>query len=164
MRSLFLMLAGLMMISCGRCHWSGDPALFGVALVVADSAAPYSKKEDSRQRIKHVLEASALYMGHDPSELDGLRIIIQGEKIDTCPSGGVGLLGCQEDLMNTITVTTFGSCVENTCITHEMLHYFIGDPGHSSPKWKQMNEFLAELLPSDCVNPNGSTSFCGWYK
>lgn len=127
-------------------EWTGDPDLFGVDLVVADASPAYATNPDARPRLKRVLDLTSRYLGHRPEELSGMRLILRPG--DTAPCGNAG---CCDWSSNTITVTTdTGNCIESLCIPHELLHYYIGDPEHSDPRWRQMNAFLPTLLEGDC--------------
>jgi len=123
----------LALAACGgRTHWPGDPALYGVDLVVVtDPGMPaFVAAPDFRELFKRDLELSARYFGHDPAGLAGLRVVLQsdwlsGEKI-----------GAYRPDENTIVVAVRDfACLGATALPHEVLHYFIGDPNHLDPRW-----------------------------
>lgn len=144
--------AGLLLCiaACGRTHWEGgDPDLFGV-LLEADADAPFASAPDFRPRLKHVLDATSRYFGHDPSELAGLRIIARNHWID-CPGVAGKMAGCYTPDDNTVQVAMAGfGCLEGTAVPHELLHYFIGDLQHHDPLWRTFAALWPGLVPAGC--------------
>jgi hypothetical protein len=119
-------------------HWTGDPDLYGVDLVIyrGDSGLGYVDQVDFRARLKRTMEESAVYLGHSAAELAGLRIVIHGFQVyfDNDPS-----IGAQFDTRDaTITLRTLsygGNCQEDMPLPHELAHFFYGDPNHSGPQF-----------------------------
>jgi len=126
-------LIALALAACGgRQQWPGDPALYGVDLVVV--AAPgmpaFVSAPDLRDQVRRDLELSARYFGHDTDELIGLRIILQNDWLSW------EKIGAYRPDENTIVVAVRDfSCLGATALPHEVLHYFIGDPNHLDPRW-----------------------------
>ena len=142
MRGVVSLAAELLLCAeaCGdRPHWEGDPDLFGVDLVVAPEAASCARASDARSHVRRILDTSSRYFGHDPTELEGLRIVLVGSRF-VCPGASSELLlGCYFADDNTIAVSTSGvGCLESSYLPHELLHYLIGDPDHTDPRWSTL--------------------------
>jgi len=150
-------------LACGgRPHWPGDPTMYGVDLVVGtDPGMPaFVSAPDFRDRVKRDLELSARYFGRDPAELAGLRVVfvVLGVR---CPGYAGFWLGCYDNDTNTIavdtTLTLIGDrpCVERAMLSHELLHYFIGDGAHTDPRWRQFGPLWDALMwdRQDCWTP-----------
>jgi len=134
----------------GRHHWLGDPDLFGVALVVTEDAAPFAQAADACEHLRRTLLATSVYFGFDPADLAGLRIVLQGPPVQ-CSGFAGPLLGCYEWESNTVTVSTRGvHCLEASPVSHEVLHYFIGDPGHTDPRWTTFVPLWLSLQGASC--------------
>ncbi len=128
-----LIAALLLCAACGgRPHWSGDPELFGVLLVVnADPGMPaFVSAPDFHDRFKRDLELSARYFGHDPAELAGLRIVLQSDWLSGEKIGAYR----PDDTTIVVAVRDF-PCLGATALSHEVLHYFILDRNHTDPRW-----------------------------
>ncbi len=140
----------LCVAACGRAHWDGgDPALYGVLLEV-EPGAPFTDSSDFRLRLKHILDATSRYFGHDPSELDGLRIVVRNHW-QSCADRPAQVAGCYSTDDNTAVVSTAGfQCIEGTAVAHELLHYFIGDFQHTDPRWHAFGPLWSEMVPDGC--------------
>jgi hypothetical protein len=134
----------LLLVGCGRKHWSGgDPALFGVVLEIRpDAAAWFDEHPHGRERIGLLLKESARFFGRSTSEYDGLKLVVQfGET--PC---GPGFIGCENTTENTITVQAreVYVCIEQLSVQHETLHLFIEDHDHKSPLWEDLKKLIAD--------------------
>src|ERR1700674_3208535 len=85
-------LVALLLACGGRPQWTGDPALYGVDLVIdwGDPGLGFVDAVDFRARLKRVLEEGTAFIGRDTAGLAGLRIVVRGGEflIDDDPSIG----------------------------------------------------------------------------
>lgn len=141
-----------MLIGCGgRQHWTGDPDLYNVDLVIEADADPYTALPAYKPYLRAIIERTSLYFGYAPEDVAGLRILVSGH-LYGCASRVTG--GCYDPASNTAMLTAgFGGssipgrirCTEGAVLPHELLHYFIGDPQHSDARWSRLPELIASL-------------------
>ena len=129
------LLIAMMLGACGgRTEWSGDPQLHGVALIVESGAESYVNDLDFKARVLRMLELSAAYTGHDPEELHGLRVIVKPGRF---PCGASDARGCYDPDDNTVRIAAAATCIENSVMPHELVHYLHGgDSPHRSAEFR----------------------------
>lgn len=127
----------VLLTACGGPpEWPGNPSLYGVDLVIVhDIGSRFVDNEDFTERLKRTLYDSAIYMGHDPRELAGLRLEIRGEDyvIDPARPWLIGLYAHDAKTIIVKTVSMGADCQEDMMVPHELAHYFAhGDANHTS--------------------------------
>lgn len=162
-----LIAALVLTAACGAPRWSGDPELYGIDIVIQAGGSSWSQQPAAwtqdpalKARLKLVIAETAAFYGHDTAELNGLRIVLTGGAI-SC--SGENAAGCMNYGDNTATLNTRYNtnfpCVEFTKLSHELLHYFLGESSgnHVGKEWNDLPtlEFSLEnesqTIPGYCV-------------
>ncbi len=134
-----------------RTRWGGEADLYGVLLVIEPNVSDEYLASDFRDRFRATLALTARYVGYEPDDLSGLRVVISHDIGAQCPAlkaGEVIRLGCYDPDTNTAWVFTdpyWYSMVESTELSHEILHYFIGDPLHLDARWNEWGPLYDRL-------------------
>ncbi len=138
----------LALAALAGCGFGGDEPTFhmrGVSVVVA-SGAPFAHRPDFAARLEDTVTAALAYWGGSWSSLDGATLtLVDAPEVD-CQ--GALALGCWDGGIRLTTrdpgTGTF-TCVEATVLVHEVAHAAIGDPGHTDPRWMEMDALASAL-------------------
>jgi len=143
--ALPMLLLAAALAGCARPEPAPDFEVRGLGVMVATDA-PFAQRPDLAARIETTIQAALDYWGGSWAGLQGATLTLSGAASVPCGMGSA--LGCFDGDIRITTrdpgAGTF-SCVEATVLVHEVGHAVVGDPGHSDPRWMEMEELSAAL-------------------